>query len=125
LLQQLLDVRPRLTKRKNKAGGGLRKHLTLRNAEHCAHGGKRGRFMLKIYKMKKLESLADFNSRNLNQLAMGKITGGVVPNKNSGAGSICVPTALSASGCMAYTADIPNTSNGWGYEGAHDINQPC
>jgi hypothetical protein len=75
--------------------------------------------------MKKLESLTAFKSKGLNQLAMGKIAGGVVPQKNSGAGSICVPTALSSTGCMSYTADIPNSSGGFGYEGATDINMPC
>jgi hypothetical protein len=59
----------------------------------------------------KLESLSAFQNKSINQMAMNKIMGGNAPVA-TGAGSTSVPTSVSSTGCMSYTSDITETSNG-------------
>jgi len=53
----------------------------------------------------KLESLVAFESKSINKMEMSKIRGGYDAGTETGAGTWCCPTSMSASGCMAYSSD--------------------
>lgn len=72
----------------------------------------------------KLESLSAFESKSINQMEMGKIRGGEVALA-SGAGSTCVPTTVSSTGCLSYTSDVSLPGGGLEYVGSKDIVIPC
>lgn len=80
--------------------------------------------------MEKLESLVSFKKNSLNKEMMSKIYGGIgaVLGAATGAGTVCVSTSVSASGCQAYTSDYSEFLNGqhyWSYAPGSDVNQPC
>jgi hypothetical protein len=73
---------------------------------------------------KQLESLSAFQSKSINQIAMSKVLGGNAP-QCSGSGTLCVPTAVSSTGCISYTSDPANGSGGYEYVGSTDVSTPC
>jgi len=82
--------------------------------------------------MEKLESLVNFKRRTLNKEMMSKIYGGVEApppdGVNTGAGTVCVSTSVSSSGCMSYSKDYMEVIDGqifWKRELGSDVNQPC
>lgn len=81
--------------------------------------------------MQKLESLKSFEALKINKIASKKIIGGRLPGIDSAAGTVCVPTSVSASGCCAYSSDYMREGGGWSYIPANgtqansDVNNPC
>ncbi len=73
-----------------------------------------------------LESLSAFESKSINQLAMGKIMGGKSAGTVTGSGSVCTSTAVCSTGCMGYSSDNTCGPSGMAeYYGSSDVNQPC
>jgi hypothetical protein len=82
--------------------------------------------------MKKLVSFSDFQKLGLDNEAMVDVKGGkaAVEGTTTGAGTACVPTSASASGCCAYSSDyvapgVFNYSPTNGTMANSDVNVPC
>lgn len=81
--------------------------------------------------MTKLESLKEFQEKKMNSFEMSKTMGGNAPATETGSGTACVPTTLSASGCMAYSSDYITDRGGINYvptnstAASSDVNNPC
>jgi hypothetical protein len=72
---------------------------------------------------KRLESLSAFQSKSINQMAMGKILGGRAATTTAG-GTTCVPTAVTSTGCLAYTSDTID-GNITTFNSPSESNQNC
>jgi hypothetical protein len=77
--------------------------------------------------MKKLQGLTEFNK--LTNAEMSQVLGGIL--QATGAGTLCVNPAMSASGCMSYSSDTLDSQGGGSYTPANgtacnsDVNQSC
>jgi hypothetical protein len=79
--------------------------------------------------MQKLEKLSAFQGSQLSKDAMRKIYGG---DTETGAGTICVATSLSSTGCCSVSSDryddkgrLASFSCANGTVQNSDVNQPC
>jgi hypothetical protein len=84
--------------------------------------------------MQKLESLKSFEALQINKDASRKIIGGLIPpdgGTETGAGTTCVSTSLSASGCCSYSSDYVHENGNWAWSPTNgtiansDVNNPC
>jgi hypothetical protein len=88
--------------------------------------------------MKKLESLSAFAQRGMTANEMYNVKGGNAGAESTlesatetGKGTICVPTSLSASGCCAVSSDYYRSDGSYSYSPANgttansDVNLPC
>jgi len=73
--------------------------------------------------MKKLQNLENFKKAGLHKNVLAKLTGGA--QEGTVAGTACVNTELSATGCISYTSDTIQPGGGVIYHDTKDINEPC